>query len=143
MVMLNGNGRVLADVPHGGTLRDGTHALTIRRSDLYAALHDEAERRGVPTRHGRRLTAVAHTDAGVRAEFADGSTVEADVLVGADGIRSTVRRLLDPAASYVGFLNTGGYARGVDVPGPAGVNHLCFGHRAFFGCVKAPDGEVW
>ncbi|PVZ14286.1 FAD-dependent oxidoreductase [Actinomycetospora cinnamomea] len=146
MVLLNGSGRVLADVPNGGALRDGTHALTIRRSDLYAALRDEAERRGIPTRHGKRLTAVRHTDSGVRAEFGDGSTAEADVLVGADGIHSTVRGLLDPAApgaSYVGFLNTGGYARGVDVPGPPGVNHLCFGRRAFIGWVKAPDGEVW
>ncbi|MGY1706786.1 FAD-dependent oxidoreductase [Geodermatophilus sp. SYSU D00697] len=146
MVMLNGHGKVLADVPNGGTLPDGTHAITIRRPDLYAALRDEAERRGIGTRYGKRLTGVRHTGAGVRAEFADGSTAEADVLVGADGIRSTVRRLLDPeapGASYVGFLNTGGYAGGVDVPGPAGVNHFCFGRRAFFGWTKAPDGEVW
>ncbi|WP_409332419.1 FAD-dependent oxidoreductase [Trujillonella humicola] len=146
MVMLTGHGRLLADVPNGGTLPDGTHALTIRRPDLYAALRDEAHRRGIHTRYGKRLTGIRHTDAGVRARFADGSTADADVLVGADGIRSTVRRLLDPAApgaSYVGFLNTGGYARGVDVPGPPGVSHFCFGRRAFFGWTTAPDGEVW
>ncbi|MCV2488106.1 FAD-dependent monooxygenase [Geodermatophilus sp. YIM 151500] len=146
MVLLDGRGRVLADVPNGGTLPDGTHAITIRRPDLYAALREEAGRRGLPTAVGRRLTGIGHTARGVRAEFADGSSAEADVLVGADGIRSTTRRLLDPRApdaAYVGFLNTGGYARGVDVPGPAGVNHLCFGRRAFFGWIKAPDGEVW
>ncbi|MBB3085411.1 FAD-dependent oxidoreductase [Geodermatophilus sabuli] len=146
MVLLNGRGRVLADVPNGGVLHDGTSAITIRRPDLYAALRDEAERRSIPTEYGMRLTGIRHTDGGVQAQFADGRTAEADVLVGADGIRSTTRRLLDPKApdaSYVGFLNTGGHARGVDVPGPAGVNHLCFGRRAFFGWVKAPDGEVW
>jgi 2-polyprenyl-6-methoxyphenol hydroxylase-like FAD-dependent oxidoreductase len=146
MVMLNGRGRVLADVPNGGALPDGTLAITIRRPDLHAALREEAERRGIRTEFGRRLTGIGHTDSGVRATFADGSSAEADVLVGADGIRSTIRRLLDPAApdaSYVGFLNTGGYARGIDVPGPPGVSHLCFGRRAFFGWVKAPDGEVW
>jgi FAD-dependent urate hydroxylase len=145
MVLLNGRGKVLADVPNGGTLPDGTHAITIRRPDLYAALRDEAERRNIPIRYGKRLTGIQHTNSGLRVHFADGTTAEADVLVGADGIRSTTRRLLDqeaPDASYVGFLNTGGYAR-VDVPGPAGVNHLCFGRRAFFGWMKSPDGEVW
>ncbi|MCZ2860865.1 FAD-dependent oxidoreductase [Blastococcus sp. VKM Ac-2987] len=146
MVMTNGHGKILADVPNGGTLPDGTHPLTIRRADLYAALREDAERRGIVTHYGKRLTDVRHTGRGVQARFADGSTAEADVLVGADGIRSTVRRLLDPAApdaSYVGFLNTGGYARGVDVPGPPGMNHFCFGRRAFFGWIMASDGEVW
>jgi len=146
MRIVNGRGRVLADVPNGGSLPDGTSAVTIRRSDLYGALREEAERRGIGTRYGKRLVAVQHARSGVRATFADGTTAAADVLVGADGIRSATRRLLDPRApeaSYVGFLNTGGYARGVDVPGPSSVNHLAFGRRAFFGWVKAPDGTVW
>jgi FAD-dependent urate hydroxylase len=48
-----------------------------------------------------------------------------------------------PGPTYVGFLNTGGYARGADVPGEPGVNHLVFGKRSFFGYVKHPGGEVW
>src|SRR5687767_4823355 len=72
MVMLNGRGKVLADVPNGGALPDGTRAITIRRPDLYAALREEAERRGIRTQYGRRLTGIGHTDSGVRAEFADG-----------------------------------------------------------------------
>ena len=35
---------------------------------------------------------------GITAEFADGTTATGDVLVGADGLRSVVRRLIDPAA---------------------------------------------
>ncbi|QXQ15495.1 FAD-dependent oxidoreductase [Skermania piniformis] len=34
----------------------------------------------------------------VRAVFDDGSTVEAGVLVGADGLHSTTRTLIDPTA---------------------------------------------
>jgi 2-polyprenyl-6-methoxyphenol hydroxylase-like FAD-dependent oxidoreductase len=146
MVIANGNGRVLADMPNGGTLADGTHAVTISRPDLYAALRSEATRRGIHTEHGKRLVDVETTDGAVRARFADGGTAEGDLLVGADGIHSATRRLIDPAAPqarYVGFLNTGGYARDVDVPGEPGVNYLIFGKRSFFGYIKAPNGEVW
>lgn len=43
---------------------------------------------------------------GVRAMFADGSAVEADLLIGADGIRSTVRAQFWPAAvpKYAGYV---------------------------------------
>jgi salicylate hydroxylase len=43
---------------------------------------------------GRRCVGAVQTERGVRAEFEDGSFVEGDVLVGADGIHSTIRRML-------------------------------------------------
>ncbi|WP_026403944.1 FAD-dependent oxidoreductase [Actinomadura rifamycini] len=49
---------------------------------------------------GRACTGIAHDAGGVRAEFADGATATGDMLVGADGARSIVRRTLwgrDPA----------------------------------------------
>lgn len=146
MIITNSNGRVLADFPNGGTLPDGTRAITISRPDLYAALRDEAARRGIGTMHGKRLVNTTFTTGRVRAHFADGTNAQADLLVGADGIRSTTRRLIDvdaPEPAYVGFLNTGGYANGVDVPGEPGVNYLVFGKRSFFGYVKHPNGQVW
>ena len=146
MVIANGNGRVLADFPYGGTLPDGTCAITIKRPDLYAALREETARRGIGIEHGKQLVDAEATEGGVRAHFADGSTAEGDLLIGADGIHSVTRRLIDsaaPQAQYVGFLNTGGYARGVDVPGEPGVNYLIFGKRSFFGYIKAPNGDVW
>lgn len=146
MVITNGDGKVLADFPNGGALADGTRAITITRPDLYAALREEARRRGIRVEHGKQLIDARVGVDGVQARFADGATAEADLLVGADGIRSTTRRLLDPGApqaTYVGFLNTGGYARGLDVPAEPGVNYLVFGRRCFFGYVKAPDGDLW
>jgi 2-polyprenyl-6-methoxyphenol hydroxylase-like FAD-dependent oxidoreductase len=146
MVISNGRGRVLADFPNGGMLPDGTRALTISRPDLYSALAAEARRRGVPFVHGKRLVGVEERPDGVRAHFADGGSAEADVLVGADGIGSTTRRLLDPSAPgprYVGFLNTAGYAAGVNLGVEPGVNHLVFGRRSFFGYVAHPNGDVW
>jgi 2-polyprenyl-6-methoxyphenol hydroxylase-like FAD-dependent oxidoreductase len=122
-------------------------ARTVRRSDLYATLRNEAVHRGARLESGLRLrSARRRSDGQVEAEFADGSRRLADVLVGADGIHSTLRQLLDaraPRARYVGLLNIGGFARGVDVQGPAGTMELNFGRRSFFGSVKAPEGDVW
>jgi 2-polyprenyl-6-methoxyphenol hydroxylase-like FAD-dependent oxidoreductase len=145
-VITNGRGRVLADFRQGGALPDGTRAVTLTRDDLCAALVEEVAGRGIPVIRGKRLVDVEDTGYGVRAHFADGTTAEGDVLVGADGIRSVTRTLIDPEAPlprYVGFLNTAGYAHGLDLGLEPGVNHLVFGKRCFFGYVVHPDGDVW
>ncbi len=72
-------------------------------------------RRGVPTEYGKRPVAATPEAGGGTATFADGSTAHADLLIGADGLRSTVRTIIDPGAPpprYVPLLTTGGYARG-------------------------------
>nr|WP_238341508.1 NAD(P)/FAD-dependent oxidoreductase [Actinopolymorpha rutila] len=114
--------------------------------DLCAALVEEATTRGIPIIRGKRLVNIDDTGNHVRAHFTDGTTAEGDVLVGADGIRSVVRTLIDPTAPrprYVGFLNTAGYARGLNLGIEPGVNHLVFGKRCFFGYVGHPNGDVW
>jgi 2-polyprenyl-6-methoxyphenol hydroxylase-like FAD-dependent oxidoreductase len=147
MRLLSGTGRVLAEFPNGPTLPDGTMSQTLKRADLYAALRDEAVRRGIPVHYGRRLVAAEITpDRGVLARFDDGSVAGGDLLIGADGLQSRTRRIVDPgapAARYIGLLNTGGYARGVTVPGEPGVMQMIFGRRCFFGYVPHPNGEVW
>jgi 2-polyprenyl-6-methoxyphenol hydroxylase-like FAD-dependent oxidoreductase len=68
------------------------------------------------------------------------------MLIGADGVHSTVRRVVDrtaPGPRYEGLLSTGGYVRGVEVATPVGSYEMIFGKRAFFGYVPAPNGEVW
>lgn len=63
-----------------------------RRGDLVATIARHAERR-VPFRYGVELVGIEHTLAGVVARFADGSAEAYDLLIGADGLNSTVRRL--------------------------------------------------
>lgn len=139
-------GKNLGQARTGLALPDGTTSHTLKRADLYQALYAEAARRGIDIQHGKSLAAAEQTSGGVRAVFDDGSDAVADVLIGADGVHSTLRRLIDPAApapTYVGLINLGGYARGVEVDAEPGSYTMIFGKRAFFGYVLAPGGEVW
>ncbi|MGH3858417.1 FAD-dependent oxidoreductase [Actinokineospora sp.] len=129
-----------------GTRSDALPPITIKRGDLYSVLRDEAVRRGVRIVYGKRLVDASSTDTGVVARFAHGTTAEGDLLIGADGLQSRVRNLIDPTAPaprYVPFLNTGGFAQGVAVDLPVGTTQMLFGRRAFFGYAPAPDGSVW
>ncbi|MFK0047501.1 FAD-dependent oxidoreductase [Streptomyces sp. NPDC090741] len=117
------------------------------RADLYRAIYDEAERRSVPIHHGKRLTDTTDTDSGVTAHFADGTQASADILIGADGIRSTVRPLIDPAApqpNYAGLVCFGARMHQSGLPSTNGVMYMCFGKRAFFGYQVFEDSSaVW
>jgi 2-polyprenyl-6-methoxyphenol hydroxylase-like FAD-dependent oxidoreductase len=71
-------------------------------SMLSAAFPEERIRRGAA------LADFVEDHSGVTARFVDGSEIRADVLIGADGFRSTVRRQMFPAvdlidAGYVGW----------------------------------------
>src|SRR5829696_7891164 len=99
IVFFSGTGKRLGEVPIGGTLPDGTVTHTIKRVDLYRVLHDEAIRRGIRIEHNRRLVDAESTpDGSVVARFEDGTEAAGDLLIGADGIHSRTRRIIDPAA---------------------------------------------
>ena len=147
MEIRSGTGKHLGEVPNGGTLPDGTVSQTLKRANLYRVLRDEAIQRGVSIEYGKRLADAEVTpDGGVTASFGDGTEAEGDLLIGADGIHSRTRRVIDPsapAARYVPVLNVGGYARGVRVEAEPGTFRMVFGGRAFFGYAVHPSGEVW
>ena len=147
MVFQSGTGKYLGEVPNGGALPDGTVTQSIKRADLYRVLRDEAIRRGARVEYGKRLvSARPAADGGVVTRFADGTQDSGDLLIGADGIHSTTRRIIDPAAPkprYVPVLNTYGYTRDVSVPIEPGQFHMVFGKRAFFDYPVNPSGEVW
>lgn len=67
---------------------------------LYAAIKDTVE-----VRFGRSLTSVQQTESAVQVTLDDGSTETADLLIGADGIHSNVRRLeFGPEAEFARYL---------------------------------------
>ncbi|MEV4411988.1 FAD-dependent monooxygenase [Catellatospora sp. NPDC049609] len=121
----------------------------VMRPDLYRALYAEAARRGIAVAHGKRLVSAEHlgpqgSPTGVRAHFADGTSAEADVLIGADGIRSTVRTIIDPAAPqprYTGLIGFGCWSDDTGLPSTGDAMYMMFGKRAFFGYQVFDDGR--
>jgi 2-polyprenyl-6-methoxyphenol hydroxylase-like FAD-dependent oxidoreductase len=137
-------GTMVGDSPLG---QDRPGPRTITRAGLSAVLRREAAARGVPVRYGKRLTsAEAGPDGQVTAIFDDGTRAAGDLLIGADGIHSPVRALIDPAAPAprsIGLVVACGYAPGtLDAAGAEGYS-MYYGSRAFFGCTAGPDGRTW
>jgi FAD-dependent urate hydroxylase len=143
IVMHSWTGKKLAEF--GGEPAPGLPTMQfVWRPDLYRVLYEEARRRGISVVHGKRVVSVTETPDAVTAHFADGTAATADVLLGADGIRSTVRRLIDPAAPeprYAGLLNFGARVAATGLPSTAGKMHMTFGRRAFFGWAVSDDGS--
>jgi salicylate hydroxylase len=72
--------------------RYGAPYLMAHRADLHRLLCGLVADDTVKL--GKQCTGVSSTGGGAVADFADGSQIEADVIVGADGINSTVRQSL-------------------------------------------------
>lgn len=138
-------GAQLADAPLG---RDHPCPRTITRAALSDLLRAQAADRGVPVRYGKRITgAAANGDGRVTVRFGDGTSAAGDLLIGADGIHSPVRTLIDPGAPaprYTGLTIACGYS---PAPRPAAAGTegyaMYFGSRGFFGCAAGPDGRTW
>jgi 2-polyprenyl-6-methoxyphenol hydroxylase-like FAD-dependent oxidoreductase len=118
----------------------------IRRGDLHRVLHDRAADAGVVFEYGKRLVDAQEGPDGVTAHFADGTTATAHVLIGADGVRSTVRTLIDadaPSAGYTGLLSFQGYVPGDLLPDlEPGIMTFAFGAQAYYLYWKQADGRV-
>jgi FAD-dependent urate hydroxylase len=146
LVLWSGTGKRLGEVANGVTLPDGTVSQCVKRDELRRVLSEEAAARGIPIHHERRLVEVHDRSGHVVAEFEDGSTATGDVLVGADGIRSRCRELLDPAArapSFTGLLSIGGFSRVAELAPTPRAQHFVFGRRGFFGYLVRDDGWTW
>jgi 2-polyprenyl-6-methoxyphenol hydroxylase-like FAD-dependent oxidoreductase len=123
-------------------LADAPPLRLLWRADLHRALHDHAVRNGVSIEHGKRLVDAEQGPSGVTAHFADGTREEADVLIGADGVHSTVRTVIDPDAPgphYTGMLD---FEAVVDreVPGPPDTLTFAFGKRGYYLYRPRPGG---
>ncbi|KAJ5152289.1 hypothetical protein N7492_010584 [Penicillium capsulatum] len=85
--------------------KTGFGYLRIKRADLVDILLEAVHEALIPIHFGRRVTSIGETDR-VRVLFEDGSTDEADMVFGCDGIHSFVRSsVVDPgqAAVYSGM----------------------------------------
>jgi 2-polyprenyl-6-methoxyphenol hydroxylase-like FAD-dependent oxidoreductase len=98
-------GREILRMRYGELMRD-LDWITLTRTDLVATLH-KAVADFAPTMFGTTVTAVSEAADRVEATLSDGGRMTADLLIGADGTRSALRRLLfgggDSALEPLGY----------------------------------------
>ena len=122
----------------------------IDRGALHRILRDRAEQAGVRIHDAKKLIRVDERPDGLTAHFADGSAASADVVIGADGVHSVVRKLIDPdspGARYLGLLGFEGIVDDTtdDAATAAlepGTMNFAFGRRAYYLYWKRPDGRI-
>ena len=111
------SGRYISRTPRGDFQRRyGAPNLTVHRADLLELL--AAALKTTAIRLGARCIGVDHRPRIAVARFADGSEIEADILIGADGIHSAVRDSLFGAetARFTGCVCWRGMAPIESVP---------------------------
>ncbi len=147
MVIWSGRGKRLGEVPNGPAGEPERASAVLRRGWLHQVLREEATRQGIRFTFGARLTSITPlAGEAVRATFADGTSAEADLLIGCDGVGSVTREFVDPTAArpeYTGLVGVGGFARSPGVAPTPDTQHFVFGRRSFFGYLVRDDGEIY
>jgi 2-polyprenyl-6-methoxyphenol hydroxylase-like FAD-dependent oxidoreductase len=138
-------GRVLAQPVYPRVAGPEIPAIvTIKRQALHDILNDLVCREGVTVRMGVTVTRVEDRSprGPLSVDFSDGRSGEYDLVVGADGIYSTVRQLVfgSVPATFSGFANWR-----VTLPRPAEVDSVVWmhGHGTTFGIVPISKDELY
>jgi 2-polyprenyl-6-methoxyphenol hydroxylase-like FAD-dependent oxidoreductase len=146
---LSWRGRRLAVWPIADLARRaGGYDIGISRQDLMSLLYGSVDGATVTPR-AKVIGFAEHAD-GVTVRLADGREIDGDVLVGADGLRSTVRAGLLGAdePNYAGYVQWQTLVPGASQLFPAGTERITFGpgartvmhhvagDRLFWACVR-------
>ncbi|ORW96737.1 FAD-dependent monooxygenase [Mycobacterium sp. IEC1808] len=137
-------GRLIRALPiQSVSVELGDPIVGIHRGDLMRVLLDAAG--DTPIRFGAGIVDFEVADSGVRAICADGREARADVLIGADGIRSTIRSKIagdvpPTDCGYLFWLATVPFAHERVIPGYAG-HYWGTGQR--FGLIDIGGGRVY
>jgi 2-polyprenyl-6-methoxyphenol hydroxylase-like FAD-dependent oxidoreductase len=123
----------------------GQPMMGMSRALLFETLAGELRAQGIEHHCGKAVLDAQEINGRTVARFDDGTTSEGDLLVGADGARSVVRKCLLPAAEaqFTGLIGIGGFVPLSDVPelAPATMTFV-FGGRGFFGYSGADGGTA-
>ena len=121
----------------------GARSAAVHRADLQGALLRELGEEAV--RLGAACRGFEQKGEGVRAFFDDGTEERADLLVGADGLRSTIRRGLlgDGNPRYAGYTAWRAVVAPEDELVPAGEAWEVWGRGVRFICTQIGRGRVY
>ena len=99
-----------------GTARYGAPHYFVHRADLLNALASGIDPACLHLDH--RLTGIAERQSGITLSFANGMSRQADVVIGADGVHSAIRRAIygDDHPTYTGQMVWRALLKGSDVP---------------------------
>lgn len=114
-------GQVLLEVDRSKTFETyKARYVYIHRADLHDILVNAALERGVNIELGKRLIDIDCSAEQPRLQFADGESASAELVIGADGLKSQVRQLFDPVAPHF----TGHIAFRALAPASPAIQHL-------------------
>ncbi|PQE15534.1 salicylate hydroxylase protein [Rutstroemia sp. NJR-2017a WRK4] len=105
-------GKLLEVQEFGGEAKYGFRGLRIYRHIVIDALVELLKERNIPVYYGKKYSHIVSEGEKIVWEFTDGERAEADLLVGADGIHSSVRKYIYPDIEPV-FTGMAGIAAAV------------------------------
>ncbi|KAL5313066.1 hypothetical protein ACEPPN_019493 [Leptodophora sp. 'Broadleaf-Isolate-01'] len=144
------SGRMLGNFSSGGKERYGHGTFMINRAALHDAVLEKVRHEDIS--FGRKVARVVDGEKIVRVEFEDGGSVEADLVVGADGVWGKTKDAIEECrgltAEYDGLVGIGGFLdekttrnlldklqSNKDLVIPKNAVTMTFGSGAFFGTV--------
>ncbi|KAH0838494.1 FAD/NAD(P)-binding domain-containing protein [Lanmaoa asiatica] len=149
MTINDSAGGLIGKVPQGSEKRYGFASTMVMRSDLHDILLDEVEKKRLHVKWGAHVQSIEESDDSVLVRWVENGLPQekkADLLIGADGIWSTVRPSMYsclgfsvPKPEYSGLVGIGTLVNIGSVPGLSGIltpNRSCVmihGRRGFVG----------
>ncbi|MCG1020974.1 FAD-dependent monooxygenase [Sutcliffiella horikoshii] len=152
------DGKLLVNVPvHKQAKLYGTYSYLIYRPDLQSILYEKLKQETVI--FGKKLIRIEQDAAKITAIFEDGEEAEGDLLIGADGVHSEVRKSIigSTPSRYSGFTAIRGISNfdddrfpvelggGFEAWGPGkrfGFSHLGSGRIFWFSAINTPQGTM-
>lgn len=152
------DGKLLVNVPvHKQAKLYGTYSYLIYRPDLQSILYEKLKQETVI--FGKKLIRIEQDAAKITAIFEDGGEAEGDLLIGADGVHSEVRKSIigSTPSRYSGFTAIRGISNfdddrfpvelggGFEAWGPGkrfGFSHLGSGRIFWFSAINTPQGTM-
>lgn len=138
------DGTVIFDAPgFVPAVGDITAGGAILRPVLHAILADSVRTSGVDVRLGTTIETLDQDGDGVAVTFRDGGSARYDLVVGADGITSQVRKMIMPQAPALRFTGQGAWRAVFPRPSEVDKPWIFFGDHKKAGFNPVSDTEMY